>query len=302
MSLTRRHVVFPLLIVAGLLLSWWMLRDRSPSEKHPATANEPSAPTRLDQTEPKPQTATAHSAGDTEITQPPATTPVDSTPTLLAKIEAALRSQTEVDWDQVANVLFPALFAQDRTAAVHLVESFAPGEKRTQLLRRLAQAWAASDFAGAVAWIANLTDFTEQKTAFYDACNAAAESNPAEAVHAWESFDFKDDDHVMENLVQSWAGKDLTAAQAWVSARPSSIQRDQAMARIAYVMAQTNPTAAAALITREIVPGPAQTEATISILHQWARVDLAGATTWVAQFPPGPLAERARSELAGMIR
>ena len=227
---------------------------------------------------------------------------VDSTLSLLAQMESALAKHADADWDLVLKVLFPALVAQDRKAAAFLVENFPAGDHREQLLHRLMQTWAANDFAGAVSWIATLPSLAEQKSAFDDACFAASENNPAEAIHAWESFDFKDDDHVMENIVLSWAEKDINSAHAWASARPPSLQRDQAMARIAYIMAQTKPSTAANLIIREIPPGPALTEAAISILHQWAMADLPGATAWVQQFPPGPMADRAQNELEGIAK
>lgn len=301
MNLTRRHAMLSVLIAIGVLLGWWMIRNPIAPGKTPTTASASNTIQAIPQSNSQ-LPAPSRPAAKEESVPSSVTLPVDSAATLLAKIEAALSSTNDADWDQAVNQLFPALFAKDRAAAVRLVERLNAGEKRSQLLRRLVQAWASSDFAGAVAWISNLPDFAEQKATFYDACSAAAENNPAEAVHAWESFDFKDDDHVMENLVQHWAGKDLAAAQTWVSNRPAGMQRDQAMARVAYVMAPTNPTGAAALVIREITPGTTQTEAAISILHQWARIDLAGATRWVDQFPPGELSDRARNELAGMAQ
>ena len=296
-----RNAFLVVLLGSGSVLGWWFLHDHSPENISPAPTPGIPVATSL----PAPHTSTSSISSNDSVnaarTAPQiAGAAPASDPSLLAQIDTALSKQTDADWEQVVNGLFPALVAQDRAAAVLLVEKFPPGDRRAQLLRRLIQLWVSSDFAGAVAWIATLPNFAEQKASFYDACLAEAGSNPAEAVHAWESFDFKDDDHVMENLVQNWAGKDLAAAQAWVNARPPSLQRDQAVARIAYVMAQTNPTAAAVYVTREIAPGPAQTEAAISILHQWAKVDLPGATAWVERFPSGPLAARAKSELAGI--
>ena len=293
-----------LLLATGAVLVWWGRESPASPTKPPADGAIPTEKVSnfrppIDTKPPTPLTESIRDAGEKPALEG---TPIDPTVSLLVQIETALKTQTDADWDQVANITFPALVALDRAAALRLMENFPPGDKREQLLRRLVQAWAASDFAGAVTWIATLDNFAEQKAAFYDACFAAGEKNPAEAIHAWESFDFKDDDQVMANLVQSWAGKDLAAAQVWVGARPPSLQRDQAMARIAFVLAQTKPALAANLVIRELPPGPAQTEAIISIIQQWAKADLPGASTWVQQFPLGPLAERAKNELAGIAK
>lgn len=221
---------------------------------------------------------------------------------LIAQIEAAMLEGSDESWEKILNELFPALMSKDRAAAARLVVGLPAGDRRELLLRRLSRAWAAVDFADAVSWIATLTDTAERKAAFEDACFQAAETDPAEAIEAWGALEFTADDHVMENLVQSWAEKDLKAAQAWVGSKPSSMQRDQAVARVAYVMARIKPSESVAFITRELPPGPAQEEAVVSVIHQWGQQDLPGATAWVQQLPAGTLADRARNELAGISR
>ena len=287
------------LLGAGALLGLWALREWIPAEK-PSAKFGPTRPSATAGPAISPVEQTPVVSRDPLERPAPEIIAPKTAQSLLASITAALGTQDAAGWERVLNELFPALLAADRPAAIRLVENFAPGEKRALLLRRLARAWGASDFAGAVGWISNLAEFSEQKAAFDEACLAAAEHNPAEAIRAWESFDFKEDDHVLENLVQNWARLDLTAAQEWVRARPPSLQRDQAVARVAYVLAQTKPVDAAALVIHELPEGPARTEAVISILHQWAKNDLASATAWVTQFPSGPLADRAKQELAGL--
>ena len=58
---------------------------------------------------------------------------------------------------------------------------------------------------------------------------------------------------------------------------------------------------AARLVVEQIPAGPKQTEAVISVVHQWALQDLAGALAWVNRFPGGILKERAAHELAGVV-
>ncbi len=62
----------------------------------------------------------------------------------------------------------------------------------------------------------------------------------------------------------------------------------------------TEPAAAANFVVREIPPGSAQTEAVISILHQWALRNFDDAAAWVELFPDGEIRERAINELAGV--
>lgn len=72
------------------------------------------------------------------------------------------------------------------------------------------------------------------------------------------------------------------------------------MGRLAYVQSQNEPAAAANLVLEQIPPGPIQEEAAITVLHQWGGRDLASATAWADQFPPGTLRDRAEAELRGL--
>ena len=47
----------------------------------------------------------------------------------------------------------------------------------------------------------------------------------------------------------------------------------------------------------ETHPGQEQKEAVMSIVHQWGSLDIAEASAWVEQFPPGDFRERATREL-----
>jgi len=231
---------------------------------------------------------------------PPKPPPATSPDGLARQIEKALSSKDITDWEWVLNILFPALAAKDRAAAARLVAGLPPGDVHEQLLRRLARIWATTDFADAVTWIATLPGAEDRKAAFEDACFQVADTDPGEAINAWERLEFTADDHVLENLVQSWASKDLPATQAWLATKEPSKFRDQAVARVVYVMAKDKPAEAIAFATAQIPVGPAQTEAVISALNQWAQSDLNGATAWVQRLPNGEIADRARAELAGL--
>lgn len=290
MKISRRRVLVLTSLSLGLIVSGGLLYralTRQKGENKPPlsvfSSESSKAPTLEKKATPQPK-------------PPPATT----AEALTKQIETALNSKDITDWEWVLNTLFPALAAKDRAAAARLVMSLPIGDAREQLLRRLARIWAAADFADAVSWIATLTDMADRKAAFEDACFERAGTEPGEAINAWETLEFTADDHVMENLVQNWAEKDLPAAQAWLSTKPSSKFRDQAVARIGYVMAKLKPADAATFVMAEIPVGPAQTEAAISVLYQWAQNDPAGAAAWVQHLPNGDLADRARTELAGL--
>ncbi len=296
-----RWIVALIAIGTVALCGWRILRRSDFSSKLPPEASAASA-----------QKAGAASTGDSTrsagavskvaVMQSAATPPqsVGAELSLPGQIAALADSPNDADWNRVLNDLLPALFRQDRQAAARVWEKMAPGDRREQGLGRLSRLWAQADFAGAVDWIGSLASIDDRKTGFENACFGVVATNPAEAVHVWDTLGYGGDEQTLGNLVQAWATKDLSAAESWATAHGPSMQRDQAVARVGYVMADTKPTEAAAYVLREIPPGPAQTEAVISVLHRWAEHDQTGATAWVAGFPDEALRERAVGELAGI--
>jgi len=177
-----------------------------------------------------------------------------------------------------------------------------PGEVRQEFARRVAQAWAAVDPGGATTWAASLSDSEERKSTLTDVALQIAQTDPASAVGLAERLDFGGRNGTLENLAQLWADKDLAAALDWATQQPAGGQRDQIIARMAFVQAHTAPEDAVNLVVDQIPPGPAQDEAAMSVLNQWGMQDYPEALDWVNQFQEGPLRDRALKELAGIAQ
>lgn len=225
----------------------------------------------------------------------------ESVEELSQRIRDLWASSDSADQDSVSNSLLPALVRMDAAAAARLVESLAPGSMRTESLRVVAQLWTSSDASGALAWSQRLPDARERECALGMVCNEIAVSDPALAVREVERVGLGEHTKAMlENLVQRWAERDFPAAKAWAMGRPGDKSREPMLARIALVQSSSAPAEAARFVVDEISSGPVQFEAVMSVIHQWATRDPAGAAAWVELFPPGELRERAEREIAGL--
>jgi len=174
-------------------------------------------------------------------------------------------------------------------------------QEKYRLLRELREL-AAKDPEGALAAAMKLPEGDERNQALTAVCFGLAQTDPADAVKMAKSLNLDaQPGAIMENLVQQWAVTDLSSAQAWANSQPAGEQRDGLTTRIAYIMSQNDPADAAKLVTDQIPPGPAQDEAVMTVLNQWANQDLNAATAWVKAFPAGPLQERAIKELEGIV-
>ena len=223
-----------------------------------------------------------------------------TTSDLVAEIEKAMAGHDEVEWRSVFEKRLPTLIDLDTAAAAALLAKIDPGPFRDEYLLRLAQFWAARDAKAAVEWASTLEDQGERMSTLQNVCLEIAQSDPEAAIRTMENLELTDYTTSLENMVQLWAGKDTSAASAWAMARPEGEQRDNLLARVAYVIAEQSPIEAAKLVVNSIAPGEVQMEATISIVHRWAAQDWNSARAWVDIFPEGPLRERARTELAGV--
>jgi len=170
-------------------------------------------------------------------------------------------------------------------------------KEKHQLLGELREL-AAKNPEGALAEAMKLPTGDERNQALSAVCFGLAQVDPAAAVKMAKSLHLEaQPGAIVERLVQQWAASDSSTAIDWVNSQPADEQRDGLNTRIAYALSQTDPAGAANLVLNQISPGPAQNEAVMAVLYQWANQNLMAATVWVKGFPDGPLRERAVGEL-----
>ncbi len=223
----------------------------------------------------------------------------ESSAQLTEQIRQQLNSGDESERELVLTNLLPRLAAFDPSTAAQLAESIEAGTEREEVLRVVAQAWADKDSAGALGWAAQLHDAGEQQATLASVILQMARSDPARAVEAARQYSLNDGAYdVLPSLAVQWADKDLTAALAWAESLPTGDQRNEIMARMAFVESQSAPATAGARVLTELPPGPVQEEAVMTVIHQWSLKDRTGAWAWVRTFPEMPLKRRALAELA----
>ncbi len=191
-----------------------------------------------------------------------------------------------------------ALIRADPPAAARFAETNGDAATRGMILHRVAQLWAGRDSHAALAWAADLSNPAERNAIITDVCLQIAERDPAEAVRMIGEYP----DVGLEALGQRWAERDFAAARAWALSRPEGTQRDNLVARLAFLQARDSPREAATLAANEIPAGEIQTEAVLAVLHQWIKSDPAATEDWVARFPESGLKTRAVNELQGVAR
>ena len=174
---------------------------------------------------------------------------------------------------------------------------------KTPLGLEVLQRWARLDQKAAFDWAMHETDDVVRHEVLVEVSFQLAHGDPALAVAMAESFDLgQRSGAILENLAQQWADRDFPAAYSWALGQPAGGLRDELVGRVAFVWSHRAPAEAARLVVEQIPPGPMQTEAAMSVLHQWAQLDFAAATGWVEQFPQSSIRERAQYELAGIAR
>jgi hypothetical protein len=235
------------------------------------------------------------------ISTPSSSQQIESVPSLAEELEPILALEDSEEREQALTRLLQQWIAHDALAAARFAQTLEPADLRQDILLRVMQLWAVHDNRAALSWAAQLSDATEREAAMFRVCAHVSGSDPLEAIRL--AIDHHDlvPNGLLENLTAHWAAQDLAGAYEWVSQHPSGEQRNKLMARVVFEHSRVDSAAAARLAVEQIPSGPAQTEAAISVLHQWALTDLSGASGWAESFPEGPLRERAQNEIAGIV-
>ena len=238
----------------------------------------------------------AHRCFHSQVATPPSQSAPSSTPV----VEAAIDSTSQQKTSREVQAEPPRPTPEIRQAGGNLALTSSNSPSNSQDLDQN-QDWARNFPAEALAWLRNAPDGTQRVAIAEIVCPQLAQTNPAAAVALAENCLGGGTNGVaqnlLDNLAQVWAGQDGQAASAWAMAKPPGEQRDHLFGRIAFVQSQTNPEEAARLVVEQMSPGAAQTEAVISVMHQWALRDANAAMAWAKAFPPGDLRERAINEV-----
>lgn len=160
--------------------------------------------------------------------------------------------------------------------------------------------WARQDPRAAWDWVLKQPDSDRRVEMLEELCyQIAQDGDPARAVVLADNLHLTSHG-TLANLEQQWAQNDLPAAREWAVAKPASDAKNELLERVAYVWSASQPAAAADFVVQQIPPGSAQTEAAISVLHQWAMRNIDDAAAWAELFPEGEIRQRAADEVAGV--
>jgi hypothetical protein len=209
--------------------------------------------------------------------------------------------EAEADPDR-QNEIQSALEAMVSDAnAADIVRALPPELLETPFGLEVLKRWVGLDQKAALHWATHETDDAIRREVLVEVSFQMAQADPAQAVALAERFDLgQGSGAVLQNLAQQWAAADLPAAYSWALGQPAGEQRDELVGRVAFVWSHSEPAEAARLVAEQIPPGPVQTEAAMSVLHQWGQLDFEAANAWAEQFPENSIRERARNELAGI--
>jgi lambda repressor-like predicted transcriptional regulator len=203
-----------------------------------------------------------------------------------------------------------AVDLEERNAPAEKMADATPGRDGWGQTLQQARELATQDPTAALAWVGQLRLKEDRMTFLKEVCLQIARQDPAQAMTAaWDLglghfADESSDLLTLEKLAGQWAAADLPAALVWAGKQPADEEgrRDLIMKSLASALSQTWPEAAADLVATQMTPDqPAQINAVMTVVAQWAARNYAGASAWVDLFPKGPIQDRAKEELAKAV-
>jgi hypothetical protein len=222
-----------------------------------------------------------------------------ATSRLLEEIQAALDSSNPGDAAGVFTNQLPALVRLDPWAAARFAQRNESQSWHVDFMRALVENWADLNPGEAVRWVAQIEKPDEQDNMLSCLCFQVARSDSVRAIQIIEQQGADTDRRrmLLGSLAHEWAIQDMANAINWAAEYPAGATRDGLFTRIALAESKSSPWEAACLLVQQVPPGPAQQEAGMSILHEWALQDAVGAAAWAEEFPDGELRDRAIDEV-----
>lgn len=216
------------------------------------------------------------------------------------RLSQALKTEEKSERDAALSALCQRWGMANPQQALRTALEIAEPGVREQVTRELCQAWATRDPEQAARWALQIPDSFEQSRALDFVFSKIAETQPSKALELIRNNLGQAQPGLIGNLVQQRAAADIRAAYDWANALPPGEVRQESLRRVAVTWAKTDPGASAKFVAEQLAPGPEQTEAAVSVIHQWALRDLGSASAWANQFPEGPLRDRMFAEIAGV--
>jgi hypothetical protein len=189
------------------------------------------------------------------------------------------------------------LAEHDIRAAAEALTGMRPDD-RAEACERVASQWARRDFGEGIAWARQLGDSQDRESALIGIATEAVANHPAEVLALASEVPMPPDRHdIIVQAASRWATLDSREALNWARQIPDSPLRQEVVAAVAVAWADHDSKAAARLVIESLPPGVDQENALVGVVQRLAIKDMNVTKTWTAQFPPGPLRERAEREL-----
>lgn len=218
-------------------------------------------------------------------------------------IERALRLAAELAGTREDRAIYSELFSRmaqaDAATAIQRLALVPSGEGRANALRAVADAWARSDPAAALAWARSLPD-EDRPPAMETVLRELTEREPARAIElAQQTLSGPALERTVFEALRRLAAADPREAAGLVRLLPPGEMQTLVAVDVAGSLAGQDVGAALAWVDT-LPAGPAQSLALNQVIAHWARRDPAGAGRHVAALPPGPLQEGAALQLGAI--
>jgi hypothetical protein len=265
-SVSRRLVVFAVVLLLGILAGAILLRRPDSAPAPAPVADAPAAPR-------SPADAPAKAASVASVDLRPA-------------LEAARTSRQPVQRAREFGRLLQEWIVRDPEAALAYVRSLGSGAEYTQGLFMVLTAIGRSDPDRALALARELVMTREQRAVYSVLFAQMASANPASAaIRLAQVPPGESRDYAVRALADGWARADLAASLAWAR-QLGPEERSPAVETVLAVMQASDPLQAAdvALAT---LSGAALERTLVSSVHALVRSDLPTAAALVVRFPEG---------------
>ncbi len=171
---------------------------------------------------------------------------------------------------------------QDPHAAIRAIESLQNRSERDQLLQHAVQTWSEKNPREAVEWVFERPPSMQRTQLLAQALSAFVTQEPTSAVTMLDRLSPGERQHMMPQVLMTWASADPQAAAAWLEKQDDPQTYQRALGMIASVYVERDPDEAlrwAATLSEE------NEQMVMAVASIWAQSDPRAALSWVERQP-----------------
>jgi hypothetical protein len=197
---------------------------------------------------------------------------------------AWVQGLTGKEREQGLSSVLLVMASKDPAKVSGMLDQLSDHNQQASLINSIAQYWMQLDPTAGLAWIQNLPGGQTKQQALANAFRIVSQDDPRAGVALLDELPANIRQQNLNQLAQSWAQKDLSAAKTWITSLQNPFDLKVGLEGLVPTWAAQDPAGAAAFVrSSDVLPEKERSRQINTIAGTWAAKDPGSALRWVME-------------------